>query len=137
MTREEAQAAWEKIVELGFSDYNQLSREERVWFNIEPLTIDGLWDHYINHGADKNSDTIEDLEYLGFHSIAEQLQEFNKKFFPKGVPQDRDERQEQLDAFSEDELENYIDVMDDKFWDLSDDLDNVLLKHINNTGIGN
>ena len=70
MTRDEAQPAWEKIVDLGFSDYKKLSREQRVWFNIEPLTTDGLWDHYMNYGADKNMDTIEDLEYLNFHSVA-------------------------------------------------------------------
>ncbi len=37
MTRDEAQTAYIKIVETGFSDYNKLSREQRVWFNIEPL----------------------------------------------------------------------------------------------------
>lgn len=36
MTREEAQSAWEKIVDTGFSDYNKLNRDQRVWFNIEP-----------------------------------------------------------------------------------------------------
>ncbi len=45
MTREEVQPAWEKIVNTGFSDYNKLTKEQRVWFNIEPLITDGLWDH--------------------------------------------------------------------------------------------
>lgn len=136
MTREEAQPAWERIVDLGFSDYNKLSREQRVWFNIEPLTTDGLWDHYINHGADKNSDTIEDLEYLNFYSIANQLREFNKVYFPKGVPQGPDARQDQFDKFPEEQLENHIEEMDDKFWEISNDLEIALLDHINKTGIG-
>lgn len=136
MTREEVQKAWEEIVELGLTSYHKLMREQRVWFNIEPLTNDGLWDHYMNYGADKNSDTIEDLEYLNFNSIAEQLRGFNKIYFPNGVPKGPDARQEQLDKFDEDELEDIIEEMDDKFWEVSEELENALLKHINNTGIG-
>ena len=136
MTRDDAQPSWVRIVDLGFSDYNKLSREERVWFNLEPLTTDGLWDHYMNHGADKNSDTIEDLEYLNFQTIADQLREFNKDYFPKGVPKGPNARQKQLDKFPEEQLENYIEEMDDKFWDISDILENALLEHINKTGIG-
>jgi hypothetical protein len=136
MTREEAQPAWEKIVDLGFSNYDKLIREQRVWFNIEPLTTDGLWDHYVNHGADKNSDTIEDLEYLNFHSISNQLREFNQKYFPNGVPKGPDARQEQFDKFPEEQLENDIDEMDEKFWRICDDLENTLLEHINKSGIG-
>ena len=136
MTREKAQDAWEKIVDLGFKDYNKLTREQRVWFNIEPLTTDGLWDHYMNHGADKNADTIEDLDYLNFNSVANQLREFNKRYFPDGVPEGPDAREEQFEKFDEDQLEDYIEEMDDKFWEISDDLESVLLEHIKNTGIG-
>ena len=136
MTREKAQDAWEKIVDLGFKDYNKLTREQRVWFNIEPLTTDGLWNHYMNHGADKNPDTIEDLDYLNFNSVANQLREFNKRYFPNGVPDGPDAREEQFEKFDEDQLEDYIEEMDDKFWEISDDLESVLLEHIKNTGIG-
>lgn len=136
MTREEAQPAWEKIVDTGFSEYNKLTRDQRVWFNIEPLTTDGLWDHYMNNGADKNADTIEDLEYLNFTSIVDQLRKFNKKYFPKGVPEGQDARQEQFDKFPEDVIEQDIEEMDDNFWVLCDDLENALLDHINRTGIG-
>jgi hypothetical protein len=136
MTRDEAQPAWEKIVDLGFSDYKKLSREQRVWFNIEPLTTDGLWDHYMNYGADKNMDTIEDLEYLNFHSVANLLREFNRTYFSNGVPEGPDARQEEFDKFPEDQLENDIEKMDDKFWKVSEDLEKSLLEHINRTGIG-
>jgi len=136
MTREEAQSAYVKIVDVGFSNYNKLPKDQRVWFNIEPLITDGLWDHYVNHGADKNSDTIEDLEYLNFHSIANQLRDFNKVYFPTGVPEGPDARQDQFDKFSEEQLEDDIEEMDDKFWEISDDLEIGLLNHINNTGIG-
>lgn len=136
MTREEAQPAWEKIVNLGFSDYEKLTRDQRVWFNVEPLTTGGLWDHYMNHGADKNFHTILDLEYLNFHSVANQLREFNRKYFPNGVPEGPDARQDEFDKFPEDQLEKDIEEMDDKFWKLSNDLEKALLVHINHTGIG-
>lgn len=136
MTRDEAQPAWEKIVELGFSNYENLTKEQRVWFNVEPLITDGLWDHYVNYGADKNSDTIDDLEYLNIHLVANQLREFNQTYFPNGVPEGPDARQDEFDKFSEDRLEKDIEEMDGNFWKLSDNLEKVLLQHINKTRIG-
>jgi acyl carrier protein phosphodiesterase len=136
MTREEVQPAWKKIVDTGFSDYTKLTREQRVWFNIEPLTTDGLWDHYMNRGADKNADTIEDLEYLNFNSVANQLREFNKIYFLKGVPEGPNSRQDELDKFPEEQLEKHIEEMDNIFWKICDDLENTLLEHINKSGIG-
>lgn len=137
MTREEAQQAWEKIVYTGFSDYEKLTRNQRIWFNIEPLTTDGLWDYYMNSGADKNADTIKDLEFLNFAAVAELLRKFNQTYFPQGVPVGSDARQEQLDKFPESQLESDIEEMDNKFWEICDDLENALLEHINKTGIGN
>lgn len=118
MIRKDVQRAWEKIVDIGFSDYQKLTRDQRVWFNLELLITDGLWAHYMNSGADKNSDTIEDLTYLNFSSIANQLQEFNKIYFPKGVPEGADARQEKLDAFLQEQLEEDIKKMDEKFWEV-------------------
>ena len=135
MTRDEVQPALEKIVDLGFSNYSKLTKEQRVWFNIEPLTTGGLWDHYMNHGADKNSETIEDLEYLNFHSITIQLREFNRTYFPDGVPEGPDARQEQFDKFPEDQLENHIEEMERKFWNICNELENALFEHIKNIGI--
>ncbi len=136
MTREQVQDAWEEIVDIGCSNYEKLTREQRIWFNIEPLITGGLWDHYMNSGADKNTDTIEDLEYLNFNSVAKQLHKFNKTFFPNGVPEEPDARQEQFDKFTEDKLEDCIEEMDEQFWKISHELENALLEHINKTGIG-
>ena len=60
------QNTWEKLVDKGFDNYKNLKREERIWFNIEPITTHGVWDHYVNGGAEHNADLIEDLLYLGF-----------------------------------------------------------------------
>lgn len=135
MTREEAQPAWENILVQGITNYEALTRAQRVWYTIEPLITDGLWDHYTNMGADNNNDTIEDLDYLNFQSVANLLREFNKTYFPKGVPQDVEERYEQLEKFSEKKLEADIEKMEEIFWKIAADLDTALLEHINNTGI--
>lgn len=136
MEREDVQPAWEKIVKIGFSNYEKLSLEQRIWFNVEPLITDGLWDHYVNSGADRNTDTIHDLEFLNFASIATLLKNFNMKYFPNGVPFGPDERERQLKRYSDEELERDIEEMDDKFWELCEDLEVELLKHIFRTGIG-
>ncbi len=135
MSRKEAQPYWEKVVQRGFDNYDILSREERIWFNIEPLVTDGLWDHYINYGADHNSDTIDDLESLGHDSIARLLREFNGKYFPFTVPVGPDARQEVFDQYPEKELEKDIDNMDSRFWKECKDLEESLLKHLNNWGL--
>ncbi|MCL3782121.1 DUF4375 domain-containing protein [Prolixibacteraceae bacterium JC049] len=131
MKRIEVQSIWEKIVDLGFSDYNKLNRAQRVWLNIEPLTTSGLLDHYINYGADKNSDTIADLEYLNFHSVANQLRAFNQKYFPNGVPLGPDARQKQFDKYPENQLEKDMDEINTQFWDICNQLENALHEHIN------
>lgn len=132
MTRDDAQPSWEKIVEIGFSDYGKLNRNQRVWFNVEPLTTSGLIDHYVNYGAEHNADTIDDLDFLGFTNIADLMRKLNGHF-PQGKPPvDIDERNDQLSKIDE----SLVDEVDEAFWEESDDLEEALLTHINKTGIG-
>ena len=80
---------------------------------------------------------ITKLQGAGIDShLANQLREFNKTYLPNGVPEGPDTRQEEFDKFDKDEFEDYIEEMDNKFWEVSDELENALLKHINNSGIG-
>ncbi|GER59809.1 DMP19 family protein [Patiriisocius marinus] len=125
MTRDDFQEAWELIVVKGFSNYEELTKNERIWFNIEPLVVDGLIDHYINYGAEYNSDTIADLKLLNQHEIAELMIEFNSKF-KKGVPADIDDRNGEIGKFKE----AFIEEIDEKFWVLNDKLEISLLSHI-------
>ena len=135
MTREEAQPAWEKIVEAGCSDYDQLSNDQKIWFNIEPLTTDGIIDHYINPLGEHNKDTIDALEFLGFPDIAEQMRRINKLFKNGQPPSDITERNEDWDTWSE-KHEALLDNIDDNFWTRCADVENALMEHINRTGIG-
>jgi Domain of unknown function (DUF4375) len=135
MTREDTQAAWEKICDIGFSNYKLLTNDQKVWFNIEPLTIDGIIDHYINNGAEHNKDTINALEFLGFADIAELMKKVNALFSNNQPPTDITERNEQWDSWC-DKYEVLLDEVDKKFWGRCEDLEKALMQHIHMTRIG-
>ena len=129
-SREEFQDIWELIVEKGFSDYNSLELNERIWFNVESLTTGGLIGHYINHGGDYNIDTIEDLEHLGFKNISNLFREINS-LFPSGVPPENiDERNDEIYKWSN-KNKDLLDKNENRFWEQADDLEMSLLAHIN------
>lgn len=67
------------------ADYNQLNSDQKLWFNIEPLTTGSIIDHYINNGAEHNNDAIKALILLGFQDIADQLSRINM-LFKNGKP---------------------------------------------------
>ena len=135
MTRQEAQAAWEKIVDIGFLDYDQLSFDQKIWFNIEPLTTDGVIDHYINYGAKHNQDTLDALEFLGFSDIADQMRRINKLFTNGRPPEDGNERNDEWNTWC-DENEVLLDEVDGKFWTRCAEVETALMEHINRTEIG-
>ena len=135
MNREDAQEAWEKIVETGLSDYQRLNEDQKVWFTIEPLTTGGIIDHYINNGAAHNSDTIVALEFLGFHNIAELMRKTNSLFLNGHPPVEIDKRNEEWDSWG-DKNQALLNEVEEKFWAENEALENALLEHINKTKIG-
>jgi hypothetical protein len=135
MTRDEAQPAWGKIVDIGCSNYDQLTNDQKIWFNIEPLTTGGIVEDYINHGAEYNKDTLKALEFLGFPDIAEQIHRINKLFKNGQPPTDIMKRNEDWDSWSENHKE-FLDDIENNFWTKCSDLENALMDHINRAGIG-
>ena len=125
MSREELQHIWEDIVKRGINDITSLSQEERIWFNLEPLTTDGIVDHYVNYGATNNSETIEDLNYLGETEIADLMLSINQKF-QNGVPTDIDQRNEELMEMDDE----FLDEIDSKFWKLCEGFETRLYKYV-------
>jgi hypothetical protein len=135
MTREEAQPAWEVIVDIGCTSYSTLSRAQRVWFNVEPLATGGIIDHYVNHGAEHTQDTIDDLDYLGYREVADLLRRVNS-LFEKGTPPfDINERNEEMASWPDEKVE-ILDEVEDAFWATSGKLEAAMLHHIQRTGIG-
>jgi hypothetical protein len=136
MTRKEVQPAWEKIVDIAIADYQSLTPEQRIWFNVELLSAGGIVDHYVNSLAEHNQETIADLKTLGFPDVAEMLIKVNS-FFKNGVPPlDIDERNDELASFN-DEDNALLEALEKQFWARSKELDQTLLEFINKTGIGN
>jgi len=135
MSREDAQEAWVRIVDIGFNEYDKLTNDQKVWFNIEPLTTDGIIDHYVNHGAEHNKDTIDGLEFLGHRDVADLLRDINRLFEGGLPPDDIDERNDEMQTWDgrHDEL---LDEINDKYWKLNDSLEKTLHNHISKTGIG-
>ncbi|PWJ33115.1 DMP19 family protein [Sediminitomix flava] len=130
MTREDLQPKWEEILTKGYSDYSQLTKAERIWYNVEPLITDGLIDHYVNYGAEHNIETLEDLEFLGCTGIADLIRKFNS-LFPDGIPpKDIDERNDLMGEW-DDKYDSLTDQLEEDFWDKSGELEEVLLIHIN------
>ena len=136
MTREEAQPAWEKIVDTACSNYHLLTPEQRIWFSVEPLTTGGITDHYVNSLAEYNQETITDLQTLGFPDIAEMLIKVNGLFKNSIPPTDIDERNDEL-CNLKDEDKVLLDDIEERFWRRSNELEHALLEFINKTGIGN
>jgi hypothetical protein len=129
-SRQELQNIWESIVEKGYSNYNSLTRCERVWFNIERLTTSGLIDYYINHEGEYNLEIIEDLEYLGFKIVGNLFREINSLFL-NGIPsKDIDERNNEIYEWN-DKNRSLLDENEKKFWEKADSLEIALLEHIN------
>jgi hypothetical protein len=128
--REELQAAWEEIVDLGFSRYRHLNRTQRVWFNIEPLTTDGLWDHYVNGGGKHNRETIEDLILLGFPNVAQLLRRLNK-LFPPLILGSVWRVSICINWWPDGKNETIIDEVEEEFWAIEPNLSEALLAYLN------
>ena len=129
------QVDWEKLVDKAISDYNSLSIEERIWFNIECLiaAVDngGLVSHYYNSGADHNKETIIDLATLGFQDIADLLLQINK-LFPNNEPSiNIDERNDVISSWTDSsELDNWFEQLDTQFYNKEGELEQALVKLI-------
>ena len=125
---------WEKLVKKGFQNYNSLTADERIWFNLESLIADvdngGLISHYYNSGADRNKETIQDLMTLGFKDIADLLNQINT-WFPGGQPStDIEERNKVISTWQEGRYDKLLDSYDNKFYEKEKELENKLIRHI-------
>ncbi len=136
LKRQDLQNEWEDIVAKGTLQYNLLNRNERVWFNIEPLANSGLIDHYTNYGAEKNLELIEDLNYLGLNEISDLFQEVNNFFKERKPPKNIEDRNNEKYDWS-DEKKGILEQNEKIFWSKVNFLEKKLLSHINKNIITN
>jgi len=130
LKRKDLQNEWEEIVSKGSLKYYSLSKNERVWFNLESIANEGLIDHYTNYGAERNSDLIEDLDYLGLIEIGNLFKKTNNLFFKNKPPKNIDKRNDEIYNWSSNN-KIIFEENEKSFWEKVDVLEKNLLKHIN------
>lgn len=116
------------------NNYSSLTKDERIWFNIQILIGEvgngGIISHYCNSGAQWNKETIEDLLLLGFADIANLLIQVNK-LFPNGTPPfDLHKRNEIISKWPDEEYEDMLEEMAKQFYAREEALEKALVKHI-------
>ena len=128
------QTAWEALVDKANLNYDSLTPDERIWFNVQCLIgqVDngGLISHYYNSGADYNKDTIEDLKAIGYPDVANLLIQINS-FFPESKPSiNIDERNEVINSWPEGKHDFMLEKFDNVFYQREYDLEAALIRHI-------
>jgi hypothetical protein len=128
------QKNWEILVNKGSRNYASLTRDERVWFNIESLIAaadnGGLISHYYNSGADFNKETIEDLSWLGFPEIATSLTRINQLFPNRSPSRNIQERNNVIDTWPDEKYDDLLDELDKQFYLKEPELESALILHI-------
>ena len=128
------QKEWEMLVNKALTNYNSLSKNERLWFNVESLisSVDdgGLISHYYNSGANYNAETIEDLNYLGFNDISKLLEKINE-YFPNGKPpHNMEERNKVIENWTDRKFDKILKELDNNFFEKEKKLEQSLIKFI-------
>jgi len=127
------QSTWKKLVGKGFGDYDSLSRDERIWFSVQGFigqaSNGGLISFYYNSGAERCSETIEDLRSLDFSDVADLLVQINS-LFPGGPSRDINERNAVISSWSDYEHTALFRRLDEAYFGRVDDLEQALVLHI-------
>ena len=131
MNEDLKQAAWKKLWQkIEQSDISRLDENERIWINVDGLIGDvsggGLISFFYNHGADDYEETIEDLKKINANNAIELVNQI-ARLFPAGKPpKDIEERNEIINSWDHDELNDYFEELDDQFYEIQDDIEKKL-----------
>jgi hypothetical protein len=123
--------AWKELFKkLEESGYEKLNMNERVWLNIDGLIGDvnggGLISFFYNHGADNYGDTIDDLNTIGVPKAIALVKKI-AELFPIGKPSKNiEERNEVIDSWDHDELNDFFEELDNQFYEITDDIEKKL-----------
>lgn len=130
---------WIRLVDKSILEYEMLTPDERIWFNVQVLlqhvSNGGLLGYYADYSGDHLTDTITDLEALGAFEIVEMLQKVNE-LFPGGTPPaDIEERNNIISDWEDDAIANLLDDLDETFLEHEANLERLLLAHILSKGL--
>lgn len=130
---------WGTIVDKAIKNYNSLSNDEMVWYNIRVL-IDavnngGLISYYYNSGAENIYDTIKCLSILQMDSIIRIIEHYNNILFGESkVPQDINIRNEYVSSLTK-KQDVETDILENEIRFLIDELDERLNKYLNDKSL--
>ncbi|WP_170136981.1 DMP19 family protein [Tenacibaculum gallaicum] len=119
-----------KIVDIGVTDYDSLNSHQRIWFNIEPLVNGGIIEYYTNHGAENNSDLLEDLKKINLNTVISVFNEVNTLFMKGKPPKDIDERNNEISEWDTKKID-ILERSEKNFWENSQETEIVLYKYVN------
>lgn len=125
------EAKWYETVDKAHQDYNSLTPDERIWFNIRVL-IDaanngGLISYYYNSGADHLAETMKDLEQLGHKDAIQIIEQINAQFPDANPSRDLDERNAVISSLPDDEeRDEFMESLDTRFYHMENDLEDSL-----------
>lgn len=132
------QQDWEKLATQAFENYNLLTSDERVWFNIQVLIQNtdngGLISYYYNCFSYDLPALIQDLKSLNASTILSILEKMNR-LFPDGIPSsDFEERNEIVGKWGDYEY-SILNKLDEDFYNNQPDLEKKLINHILSKGL--
>lgn len=132
--------SWDELVTKAFDRYDSLSKDERVWFNVQCLIDEvnngGIAQFYFNHCGAWAAETIEDLLSLGFDDIAAILSKMNRLFPDDTPPADIEERNAVISAWPDDgRLDSIMRAWDEIIYAREVELEQRLIQHIKDSGL--
>lgn len=139
------QKQWEIIVNKanidykGTNNYNTLTKEEQVWYNIQLLISaagnGGIISFFYNHEGNYYLETIESLKILKQEKVIKLLEK-SAKIFPKGVvPKDIVKRNEIIEKIPDGKYAKMFNKIDNEFFELENKLEADLINYIIEHGL--
>lgn len=112
-------AAWRTLVgKVRSGGYDSLTAEERSWYCVRELldavAAGGIRGYFAGDGADRYADCLEGLRVVGGGALPTLLS-LVAKYFPFGVPTDRQARRKLMDAWPRDgSVEQILDPVEEQ-----------------------
>src|SRR5580658_9571121 len=130
---------WAKLVGKAIHNYQLLSPDERIWYNIQALkdAVDngGLISYYYNDGANHLSETIADLKTIGADNIVALLQQVNQLFPDEVSALSINERNNVISTWEDGAFDDLLNKLDAHFYKEEPTLETALIEHIVAKGI--
>ena len=121
------QLRWEKIVDKASKHIDLLNPAEKVWFATMILLGQadngGLISLYYNSAADHMTEILQALQQLKASKILHTIERMNTLFGDDKRLKNQDERNDIINAWEDGEYDDFIDKMDNVYYENRDSLE--------------